>query len=108
MRARTEAFASNGIRHEMYTVICKSGQRGVEFSDARLAALAFLRAPAVDRPFVLRHQGNATHVIASAKAGIKLIEPGRLDDIFRAAYESATNTDLHGLAPSHAMPNRRA
>ena len=92
MRSTMEVPASHGVRHEMYTVICKSGQRGIEFSDARLAALAFLRAPATDRPFVLRHHGNATLVIASAKAGTKLIEPGRLDDAFRAAYESASNS----------------
>ncbi|MGW8392686.1 hypothetical protein [Pseudoduganella sp. HUAS MS19] len=92
MRSTTEGLGSHSVRHEMYTVICKSGQRGIEFSDARLAALAFLRAPAYDRPFVLRHQGNATHVIASAKAGTKLIEPGRSDDTFRTAYESVATT----------------
>jgi len=93
MRSTMEVIESHSVRQEIYTVICKSGQRGIEFSDARLAALAFLHAPAYDRPFVLRHQGNATHVIASAKAGTKLIEPGRLDDSFRAAYESVAVTD---------------
>lgn len=93
MRSTMEMIESHNVRHALYTVICKSGQRGIAFSDARLAALAFLRAPAYDRPFVLRHQGNATHVIASAKAGTKLVEPGRSDDSFRAAYESVAITD---------------
>jgi len=72
-----------------YTVVCKSGQRGTEYSDPDLAAQAFFRAQDRDRPFVLRHRGNATSVIASAKAGAKQIAANWTgDDQFRAAYES--------------------
>lgn len=72
-----------------YTVVCKSGQRGTEYSDPDLAAQAFFRAEDRDRPFVLRHRGNATSVIASAKAGAKQIAANWTgDDQFRTAYES--------------------
>jgi hypothetical protein len=71
-----------------YTVICKSGQRGREFTDPRLAALAFLRTRDQDRPFVLRHRGGTSYVIASAKTGAKRIEGDSMDDLFTAAYAS--------------------
>lgn len=72
-----------------YTVVCKSGQRGTEYSDPDLAAQAFFGAQERDRPFVLRHRGNATSVIASAKAGAKQIAANWAgDDQFRTAYES--------------------
>lgn len=74
-----------------YTVICKSGQRGVVFSDPELAAQAFLRARVLDRPFVLRHHGGSSIVIASAKEGKKRIEPAGVDDTFRTAYECAAD-----------------
>lgn len=81
-------------RAAAYTVICKSGQRGIEFDDPRLAAQAFARARVLDRPFVLRHQGGASIVIASSKAGCKLVEPAGVDDYFRAAYESVSDEEL--------------
>ncbi|MTW10134.1 hypothetical protein GM658_05920 [Pseudoduganella eburnea] len=72
-----------------YTVVCKSGQRGTEYSDPDQAAQAFFRAQEQDRPFVLRHRGNATLVIASARAGAKQIAANWAgDDQFRSAYES--------------------
>lgn len=72
-----------------YTVICKSGQRGTVYNDPSLAAEAFYRAQERDRPFVLRHRGNATIVIASAKSGAKQITASSSgDDGFRSAYES--------------------
>lgn len=74
-----------------YTVICKSGQRGLEFDDPELAAQAFVRARVLDRPFVLRHQGGASIVIASSKAGSKRIEPEGVDDTFRRAFESVAD-----------------
>lgn len=77
-----------------YTVICKSGQRGVVFSDPELAAQAFLRARVHDRPFVLRHHGGSSIVIASAKDGKKRIEPAGVDDTFSTAYECAADALL--------------
>lgn len=78
---------SNGAM--AYTVICKSGQRGTEFNDPGDAALAFFRAREQDRPFVLRHRGNMSYVIASAKAGAKHIATsGGVDVVFRSAFES--------------------
>lgn len=74
-----------------YTVISKSGQRGLEFHDPALAAQAFARACARDRPFVLRHHGRSSIVIASSKAGKKSIEPSGADDRFRLAYEWAAD-----------------
>jgi len=59
------------------------------FDDPVLAAQAFVRARVRDRPFVLRHQGSASIVIASSKAGSKRIEPAGVDDTFRRAFESA-------------------
>lgn len=78
-----------------YTVICKSGQRGVEFDDPDLAAQAFVRARVLDRPFVLRHLAGASIVIASSKAGSKRIEPAGVDDTFRRAFESAADAEDH-------------
>jgi len=77
-----------------YTVICKSGQRGTEYSDPHLAALAFLRARDQDRPFVLRHRGATTCVIASAGSGAKRIDRDLMDDTFRAAYYSLAKEDV--------------
>lgn len=75
-----------------YTVICKSGQRGTEFSDPGDAALAFFRAREQDRPFVLRHSGNASYVIASATTGAKHISAsGGMDDVFRSTFEALTD-----------------
>lgn len=71
-----------------YTVICKSGQRGMAFDDPRLAAQAFFHAREQDRPFVLQHRGNATYVIASAKAGAKqVIANWCEDETFYQAFE---------------------
>jgi hypothetical protein len=81
-----------GVRSVAYTVISKSGQRGTEFSDPGLAAQAFFSAREQDHPFVLRHRGKSSYVIASARAGTKCIDsnsPG--DDSFRHAYESLTS-----------------
>lgn len=72
-----------------YTVVCKSGQRGTEYRDPELAAQAFFGALEEDRPFVLRHRGNATIVIASARSGAKQITASwPSDDKFRTAYET--------------------
>lgn len=81
------------LQPSAYTVICKSGQRGQVFDDPELAAQAFVRARVLDRPFVLRHKGGASIVIASARAGSKRIEPGSVDDMFRRAFESAAGAD---------------
>jgi len=83
------AQGAHNLQSAAYTVICKSGQRGLVFDDPALAAQAFVRARVRDRPFVLRHQGSASIVIASAKAGSKHIEPAGVDDTFRRAFESA-------------------
>jgi len=72
-----------------YTVVRKSGQRGIAYSDPGLAAQAFFGALEQDRPFVLRHRGNASFVIASAKSGAKQVVVSRAgDDQFRTAYET--------------------
>lgn len=72
-----------------YTVIPKTGQRGTEFDDPELAARAFFHARNEDQPFVLRHRGAATSVIAVAKSGRKQISPDCAgDDFFRAAFEA--------------------
>lgn len=81
-----------------YTVIRKAGQRGTEYSDPDLAAQAFLGAQERDRPFVLRHRGNATFVIASSKSGAKQIAASwDGDDQFRIAYESLLHRDRSHL-----------
>jgi hypothetical protein len=82
-----------GAGSTAYTVICKSGERGKEFSDPRLAALAFLQSSERDRPFVLRHRGGETCVIASAKAGAKHIEEHSTDELFHAAYDALENAN---------------
>jgi len=92
-----------GARSTAYTVICKSGERGQEFSDPRLAALAFLRSKAQDRPFVLRHRGGVTRVIASAKAGAKCIEEHAADEKFHAAYDALANGG--GSLDGNVLPN---
>lgn len=56
-----------------YTVVAMSGARGTEFSDPEEAALAFSRANASFRPFVLRHQGSSSVVVASTNKGRKCI-----------------------------------
>ncbi len=82
-------FNDIGVRSVAYTVISKSGQRGTEFSDPGLAAQAFFSAQEQDHPFVLRHRGKSSYVIASAKAGTKRIDPNSPgDETFRHAYES--------------------
>lgn len=89
----SDVSGASSVRATAYTVVCKSGQRGTEFTDPKLAALAFLDAREQDRPFVLRHRRGATCVIASARGGAKQIEPALTDDVFRIAYESLANTD---------------
>lgn len=85
----TRFLNDRGVRSVAYTVISKSGQRGTEYSDPGLAAQAFFSAREQDRPFVLRHHGKSSYVIASAKAGTKRIDPNSPgDDSFRHAYES--------------------
>lgn len=78
----------------VYTVIRKSGQRGTVYSDPCLAAQAFMQAPEHDRPFVLRHLGDASIVIASSKTGGKqIVGSCSDDDQFRSAYESLLQRD---------------
>lgn len=79
-----------------YTVIRKSGQRGMEFSDPRLAAMAFLEARGQDQPFVLRHRGSATSVIVSIRPGSRRIVWNMFDESFIAAYAALEN---EGVAP---------
>lgn len=90
MESSMARFMNDGVvRSVAYTVISKSGQRGTEFNDPDLAARAFFSAREQDRPFVLRHRGKSSYVIASAKAGTKRIDPNSPgDDSFRHAYES--------------------
>lgn len=72
-----------------YTVIPKTGQRGTEYDDPGLAAEAFFHARSEDRPFVLRHRGAATSVIAVVKAGKKQITSECTgDECFRMAIEA--------------------
>ena len=93
------ARKASGALVTAYTVICKSGQRGIVFSDPGLAARAFFSAREEDRPFVLRHRGNATCVIASAKAGAKQIEPSVVaHDTFSAVFESLTKPETASRA----------
>lgn len=87
-----------------YTVIAKSGQRGTEYTDPGDAALAFFGARVQDRPFVLRHSGSATYVIASARAGAKRLEPNwTTDDSFRDAFESL-DRPATGYSAGAGMP----
>jgi hypothetical protein len=63
-----------------YTVVPKSGQRGIQFSDPVLAAEAFARASEKDRPFVLRHRGERSIVIADTRRGRKLVSADRASE----------------------------
>lgn len=77
-----------------YTVIPKTGQRGMEYDDPGLAARAFFHARNEDRPFVLRHRGTATIVIAVAKSGRKQITADCAgDEFFRAAFEAVVSVE---------------
>jgi len=72
-----------------YTVVAKSGQRGICFSDPMSAALAFARASENDRPFVLRHRGNRSVVIAETRRGYKSVSVGQDEERgFIAAFQS--------------------
>jgi len=68
---------SDRVEVALYTVVAKSGQRGTPFSDPALAALAFARANEHDRPFVLRHRGDRSVVIALTKSGRKSLQAGQ-------------------------------
>jgi hypothetical protein len=70
-KARNECVENAASAGTGYTVISKGGQRGTVFRDPRLAALAFLRASDLDRPFIMRHRGATTSVIASVRSGSK-------------------------------------
>jgi len=90
----------------LYTVISKAGQRGIEFEDPGLAAEAFVKARNEDKPFVLRHRGSATTVIAFAKAGRKQMAPGCAGEAgFRREFEAiasdALSTEECSVADSH-------
>ena len=72
-----------------YTVVAKSGQRGAEFSDPASAALAFAQASERDRPFVLRHRGNRSVVIAETRCGRKSVSADQdSEQGFWAAFRS--------------------
>lgn len=80
-----------------YTVVWRSGARGTEFADPDLAAQAFSRADASHRPFVLRHQGNSSVVIASTNKGRKAIRPmGVTSDRFVFALRSLLGAEEEG------------
>jgi hypothetical protein len=80
---------SDRIEAALYTVVAKSGQRGTPYSDAALAALAFARASERDRPFVLRHRGDRSVVIANTRSGRKLVDAGQDSEAgFLAAFRS--------------------
>jgi len=83
---------SDRIEAALYTVVAKSGQRGTPHSDAALAALAalaFARASERDRPFVLRHRGDRSVVIANTRSGRKLVDAGHDSEAgFLAAFLS--------------------
>jgi hypothetical protein len=64
------------IEAPAYTVVVKSGQRGISFSDPAMAAQAFARASERDLPFVLRHRGDRSVVIANTICGHKLVAAG--------------------------------
>lgn len=77
-----------------YTVVRKTGQRGIEYDDPGLAARAFFLARNEDRPFVLRHRGAATIVVAVAKSGRKQITADCAgDEFFRAAFEAVASVE---------------
>ncbi|MDO8040296.1 hypothetical protein [Janthinobacterium sp. SUN137] len=50
-----------------YTVIEKSGCKGIEVADARLAAQAYYDAPVEGRPFVLCNFSHSSCVIADTR-----------------------------------------
>jgi hypothetical protein len=83
------AVGSGGCEAPAYTVVAKSGQRGTPYSDPAMAALAFARASETDRPFVLRHRGNRSVVIADTRRGLKMINADAdSEQGFRAAFRS--------------------
>lgn len=59
-----------------YTVIEKSGCKGVEVADARLAAQAYYDAPVEGRPFVLCNFSHSSCVIADTR---RISRCGRLE-----------------------------
>ena len=59
-----------------YTVIEKSGSKGIEVADARLAAQAYYDAPVEGRPFVICNFSHTSCVIADTRRVSRL---GRLE-----------------------------
>ena len=59
-----------------YTVIEKSGSKGIEVADARLAAQAFYDAPVEGRPFVICNFSHTSCVIADTR---RVSRCGRLE-----------------------------
>ena len=59
-----------------YTVIEKSGCKGIEVADARLAAQAYYDAPVEGRPFVICNFSHTSCVIADTRRVSRL---GRLE-----------------------------
>lgn len=59
-----------------YTVIEKSGRKGTEVADARLAAQAYYDAPIDGRPFVLCNFSHSSCVIADTR---RVSRCGRLE-----------------------------
>lgn len=59
-----------------YTVIEKSGRKGTEVADARLAAQAYYDAPMDGRPFVLCNFSHSSCVIADTR---RISRCGRLE-----------------------------
>ena len=59
-----------------YTVIEKSGSKGIEVADARLAAQAYYDAPVAGRPFVLCNFSHTSCVIADTR---RVARCGRLE-----------------------------
>ena len=59
-----------------YTVIEKSGRKGTEVADARLAAQAYYDAPIDGRPFVLCNFSHSSCVIADTR---RISRCGRLE-----------------------------
>jgi hypothetical protein len=80
---------ANSATVTVYTVVCKSGQRGMEFSDPGLAARAFSLANEQDRPFVLHHRGSRSVVIAGTRCGRKVLSYENAgEEKFSAAFRS--------------------
>lgn len=101
--ARNVSAGSHLAAAPAYTVVSKSGQRGMQYSDPVLAVEAFARASERDRPFVLRHRSGVTYVIASAKAGSKRIEEPAADKKFHDAHAALVNGD--GSREGTVWPN---